>query len=282
MNVVKYSGESELFSEEKLTRSLLNSGVDDRQLESIISGIRSDIYEGITTKKLFQIATKWMKKYAPYSVPRYKLKAVIHELGPLGFRSFISELLKYQGFEVMTKLTIKGRCITHEIDLVAEKANQHFIIGCKFHNRPGYKADVKVPLYINSRFRDVEFSWRNMRGHRDKFHQGWVVTNGKFTTDAIAYGKCAGLRMISWDYPEGDSLKDMILEYGLHPVTSLSTLTRAQKSELLSRGIVLCRTICDHPDVLRQFLPENTNSYRILKEAHSTAGCIQTTPLLPI
>lgn len=106
MNVVKYSGESELFSEEKLTRSLLNSGVVDRQLESILSGIRSDIYEGITTKKLFQIATKWMKKYAPYSVPRYKLKAAIHKLGPLGFRSFISELLKYQGFEVMTKLTI--------------------------------------------------------------------------------------------------------------------------------------------------------------------------------
>ena len=52
MNVVKYSGESELFSEEKLARSLLNSGVDDHQLASIISGIKSDIYEGVTTKKL--------------------------------------------------------------------------------------------------------------------------------------------------------------------------------------------------------------------------------------
>jgi hypothetical protein len=145
MNVVKYSGESELFSEEKLARSLLNSGVDDHQLASIISGIKSDIYEGVTTKKLFQIATKWMKKYAPSSVPRYKLKAAILELGPLGFRYFIGELLKDQGFDVMTKLSIKGRCITHEIDMVAEKANQHFMIGCKFHNRPRMASSQSMP-----------------------------------------------------------------------------------------------------------------------------------------
>jgi hypothetical protein len=46
-------------------------------------------------------------------------------------------------------------------------------------------------------------------GHATKFHQGWLVTNTRFTGDAIQYGNCAGLKLIGWDYPAEGSLKDL-------------------------------------------------------------------------
>ena len=57
---------------------------------------------------------------------------------------------------------------------------------CKYKNQGGVSVDVKVPLYINSRFDDV-LDNRSQLGHFSKF-QGWIVTNARFTDDAKAYG----------------------------------------------------------------------------------------------
>ena len=74
-------------------------------------------------------------------------------------------------------------------------------------------------------------------------HEGWLVTNTKLTGDAIAYGVCAGLNIIGWDYPEKGNLQDLILETGVHPLTFLSTLTSRDKTDLLGQGIVMCRDL---------------------------------------
>jgi len=101
------------------------------------------------------------------------------------------------------------------------------MVECKFHNRQGYKCDVKIPLYIKSRFEDVKKEWEKRKDHESKFHEGWVVTNTRFTEDAIQYGKCSGLKLIGWDYPQQGSIRDRINLSGLHPVTCLTSLTKA-------------------------------------------------------
>jgi hypothetical protein len=174
------------------------------------------------------------------------------ELGPSGFpfEKFVAEILAAQGYMVQTGQIIRGKCVNHEIDVIAEKEEQHFMIECKYHNQPGTVSDVKVSLYIHARFKDVEASWIELPGHRSKFHQGWVVTNTRFSNDAIDYGTCAGLKLIGWNYPDGGSLRSLIDKLGLYPITCLGSLSKAEKQKLLDNNIVLCRELRDNAKLL--------------------------------
>ena len=142
----------------------------------------------------------------------------------------------------------------HEVDVEAEKEDKHFMIECKFHSDQARKCDVKIPLYIHSRFEDIRQQWAKQPGHHQRFHQGWLVTNTRFTTDAIEYGTCVGLNLISWDYPKHGSLKERIDVSGLYPLTCLTTLTRREKQALLDQDVVLARDLTS--TALQQHLPK--------------------------
>lgn len=254
MIVTKYSGDKEVFSEEKLVLGLQSAAIKQTAISFVLSQIQKQLYNGISTRKIYQEVRKLLLKYSDEYSSKYGLKEAIIELGSNGypFEAYVGVILDAMGYETETNVIVKGKCVLHELDVVAEKEDHHYMIECKFHNRQGFKTDVKVPLYILSRFKDVEYSWRRKSGHRDKFHQGWVVTNARITSDAITFGECAGLKMLGWNYPENESLKVLISSYGLHPITCLSSLTREDKKRLLKKGVVLCRTICDQPDILTQ------------------------------
>lgn len=40
--------------------------------------------------------------------------------------------------------------------VIAEKDHHHFMIECKYHNQAGMISAVKILLYIQTRFKDVE------------------------------------------------------------------------------------------------------------------------------
>ena len=252
--VTKASGHSEPFDEKKLKRSMLRAGAGEQQAKRILSQIRELLYDGISTKQIYSAAFKLLRKSALPIASRYKLKMAIMELGPSGFpfEKYVAAILQAQGFKTQTGVLVKGLCVKHEVDVVAEKDNHHYMVECKYHNNRGTVCDVKIPLYINSRFKDVEASWIKLPGHEIKLHQGWVVTNTKFTSDAIQYGTCAGLNLIGWDYPHDRSLNQLIEKLGVYPLTSMTTLSRSEKQKLLETGIVLCRDILDRPDLLDQ------------------------------
>ena len=162
---------------------------------------------------------------------------------------------------------VLGQCVSHEIDVIAKKENLHFMIECKFHSKPRFKCNVKIPLYIHSRFLDVEKQWQKKSGHDSKFHQAWVVTNTQFTTDAIQYGNCAGMYLLSWNYPKNESLRERIDAAGLHPITCLTTLTKSEKQNLLYKLIVLCKEICYNPTMLAGIGISEKRIPKIIREA---------------
>ena len=51
--------------------------------------------------------------------------------------------------------------------------------------------DVKIPLYIKARFDDVLDN--KLLQYGEKKFKDWVITNAKFTFDAIGYGNCQGM-----------------------------------------------------------------------------------------
>jgi len=269
--ITKASGERVPFSIEKLKNSLHRSGAGNDAIDSIVEKVGKQLYEGISTKKIYKLAFGLLKKESKQFAAKYKLKRAIMELGPSGypFEKYIAEILKYKGYTVKVGEIIKGHCVNHEIDVIAEKENQHFMIECKFHNLPGISCDVKIPLYIQARFKDVEKQWTQLSGHDTKFHQGWVVTNTKFTGDAIQYGTCAGLFLLGWNFPAKENLKDMIDASALYPLTCLTTLTQQEKQLLLNSKIVLCKELYNNPELLSiaNIVTERKNS--IMNEAHA-------------
>ena len=267
--IVKASGKSEVFSSEKLKRSLTRSGASTEQADNILTVIERELFPGMSTKKIYEKAFKLLRKERKPLAARYKLKSAIMELGPSGFpfEMYVAAVLQQQGYQTQTGVIVKGKCVMHEVDVVAERGEYHCMIECKYHNQPGTVCDVKIPLYIHSRFKDVEASWVQLPGHEIKLHQGWVVTNTRFTNDAIQYGTCMGLHLLGWDYPQKDSLNEQIERVGLYPLTCLTTLKKIEKQNLLDKKIVLCREICDNTALLKQVGVSEQRINSVLEEA---------------
>ena len=124
---------------------------------------------------------------------------------------------------------------------------------------------------------DVASEWVDLPGHERKFHQAWLITNTRFTDDAITYGSCMGINMISWNYPHGKSLRDRVNESGLHPLTCLTTLTAHEKELLLERRIILCKEICHRPLLLNEIgIRNHSRIDQILNEANQV--CLEFQP----
>ena len=113
------------------------------------------------------------------------------------------------GYEVKVGQVVQGQCVRHEVDVVAHNNHQQFMVECKYYNSQGKYCNVKVPLYIHSRFNDIRQMWKSTPGLENLSFHGWVVTNTRFTKDALDYGRCVGLRLVGWDYPRKEALKDM-------------------------------------------------------------------------
>ncbi|MGG6230065.1 restriction endonuclease [Tenacibaculum sp. SDUM215027] len=268
ITIVKASGEVVLFSLTKLKKSLKRTGADDALVSEILKIVQDELYEGITTKEIYNRAFALLKKKKDVFASKYKLKKAIYELGPTGFpfEHFIAAVLKYSGYKVKIGEILQGECVKHEVDVLAHKNNETTVVECKFHSEEGLVCNIKVPLYIHSRYQDVRNHWNTFNKHETILTQGWVVTNTRFTKDATQYGNCVGLYLLSWDYPEENSLKDIIDRLGLYPVTVSTLLTKREKQFLLNRDVVLCRELIKDSFYLDHLGVSDTRKSRVLSE----------------
>lgn len=266
IQVVKASGHRAPFSMEKLRRSLERSGASPETVTSICEKVSNELYAGISTREIYHRAFALLKKQQPYSASKYKLKKAIYELGPTGFpfEKFIGALYQHSGYQVAVGKILEGHCVSHEIDIIARRKSETLLAECKFHGDEGRNCDVKIPLYIQARFQDVFALQNNLGSHGNG--NGWVITNTRFSKDALQYAQCVGLHMLSWDYPEGDSLKDRIDTLGLYPLTVSTLLSKREKQFLLSRDVVLCRQLLRDRFYLDHLGISQARTKRILNE----------------
>ena len=236
INVIKATGEIEPFSESKVISSLMRAGADRVLAQKILTRIKSSLYPNIPTFEIYSAVMRILKKEQKPVADRYNLKKAIMDLGPTGypFEKFVAGLLISQGHKTQTNQIVRGRCVSHEIDVVAQN-DKKYMVECKFHSIPGGRTDVKVALYTYARFLDIK--------EKGKFDIPWLITNTKITQDAKDYALCVGMRVTAWDYPQGEGLNELIDKSGLHPVTSLTSLSEQKKRELIERGIVFCKDL---------------------------------------
>jgi hypothetical protein len=272
--ITKTSGELVPFDPDKLRRSLLRAAADHDVAERIVANVSARITQGMSTQKLYRMAFGLLHKRSHHAAARYRLKQGILDLGPSGFpfERFIARILEHDGYAVQVGVVVQGQCVSHEVDVVADKGAQYFLVECKYHNSPGRICDVKVPLYIKARFLDVAELWGRQPANGTRKLQGWLVTNTRFTSDGLQYGQCAGLRMVSWDHPETGSLRHRIDRSGLYPLTCLNSLTKTEKERLLQLGLVLVRDILERPAALHDALVRGPRIAQVMADAEALCG----------
>jgi hypothetical protein len=270
IKITKANGDKVFFDREKLISSLRKSGASIELISTIVSEIEQSLVEGMSTRVIYKKAFSRLRKKSGAIAGRYKLKKAILELGDTGFpfEKLVGKLLEQEGYETEVGVFLEGRCVKHEIDVVAENNDCRYIIECKFHNEQGRICNVKVPLYIHSRFMDVEYEWKRLNSSETKKYQGGVYTNTRFSTDALKYGECVGLTMTSWDHPKRNGLKDIIDRSGLHPLTALSSITKDEKKKLLDNGIILCKELHENSHLLDKIGVSKTRQKKILQNSY--------------
>lgn len=267
--IIKADGTSEYFDPERLVASLRRSGASEPSAEKIAHTITSTVAPGSSSKEIYTRAFSLLRKEARPVAARYALRRALLELGPSGhpFEDFISHLYRKEGWKVETRKMIQGKCVTHEVDFYASHPEQKMFIASelKYHNDPGYKTDLKVALYVKSRFDDIFSCDAHTRSC--PIDRGLLVTNTKFTSEAIAYAECSGVELLGWGYPAHNSLFAHMSRAKVYPITTLTGFSRSEKRILIERGVIAVDQILDAHDLLAplRLTPDRTND--ILTEA---------------
>ncbi|MCS3557124.1 MULTISPECIES: ATP cone domain-containing protein [Sphingobacterium] len=269
MLVKKYSGELVPFNSDSLRHSLTRSGANNEQVEKVYTQIKEKLFDGISTRELYQLAFEALKSQRNSFAARYSLKKALRELGPEGFyfEKWIARLFQEYGFESTTGQTIQGHAVSHEIDVVASKGNEMLAIECKFRNDIDAKISVTTPMYFLSRFKDISDISYHFFGQNKKFTQGWLVTNAYLTSDSKDFGKYYNVNFLSWDYPIDNSIKKRVDKAVFYPVTCLTTLTDVEEKTLLQNQIILVKDIINNKEALKSLKLDSEKLRLVLEEA---------------
>ncbi|MDP2684553.1 MAG: ATP cone domain-containing protein [bacterium] len=274
INIVKASGETAPYSRAKIERSLRRSGASHGLAKKIALDVEAHLVVGMTTHEIYNLAFELLKKAKERPIAaRYSLKKAIAAFGPTGFpfERFIGEIFKRKGFKVQVGVIVSGKCVNHEVDVIAEDERKHYFMECKFHSGQVRATDVKVALYVHSRFRDI-IEKINQKGLCHEIHKAWVITNTRLSRDAIVYGECNNMKMIGWNYPKNRGVEVLIEETGLHPVTSLTTLSYDEKKRLLENNIVLVQDLPNKIKFLGTIGIREKKLVDLLKEVKALCG----------
>lgn len=243
IEVIKSNGEREPFSINKVYNSALKAGASFSLAKEISLEIENEVYNGIKTLEIFKKVKNKLKEKDVQLSMKFSLKEGIKRLGPDGFlfEDFIKKILSNYCMMIKEENMISGKCGQYEIDFLAENNDWFFVGECKYRNSRDSKIDINTPLKSFAILEDIKesgtFSQKKLRS--------FVVTNTKFTIDAIKYSNCKGVKLLGWKYPEKRGLEKLIEEKKLYPVTILPALTKHIFTIFQKEGILLAKEVLD-------------------------------------
>lgn len=246
LKVRKFSGDLVPFEPEKLLKSLVKSGASVNEAKRVCERVIKFVEEGTSTKFIYKLAHGELKKMSSANATRYNLKQGILDLGPTGytFEQYIAKLFTQMGYKTQTNLIVKGACVTHEIDVLLVDNSRNGFIECKFSNRDTAKIDVKIPLYVKSRWDDIRHcSLVDNSSKKFENTSCWIVSNQRFSSDAKAYANCTGMHWLGWDNNPENALAHWIDKFNVYPITSLNVLTKAEIKNALEANIICIHDI---------------------------------------
>lgn len=241
VSVINLEGKKEPFSVKKVYSSAKRAGASDKLAQEIADKIKKEVYEGMSTKKIYSRIKQLLSEKEPGPAIRFSLKKAMHKLGPTGFpfEKFTGSILNYHNYQVKLNQFLPGECIAeYEIDFVARKKESCYIGECKYHSDPGRKVDLKTALANTARFQDIK------KGNFQN-PKSLLVTNAKFTSHAVGYSRCKNVELLGWRWPKAGGLEYLIESKGLYPVTILPSLKGDLKQKFAQARLMLAKDLID-------------------------------------
>lgn len=272
--VKKYSGELMPFEPEILIQSLSKSGASSKEVDEVFKKVNQKIYNEISTRDLYQIAFDELRNIRKSYAARYSLKKALRDLGPEGFyfETWIAKIFQQDSCQTIQGVTLQGQAVTHEIDVLAVKDNELLLCECKFKNDVTAKTPVTTSMYFLSRFNDLKPFQFNFFDKKLKPTQGWLITNTYFTSDAIDFANFYGIKLLSWNYPENDSIKTNVDSMALYPITCLTTLSSHHKELLLKQKVILVKELVNNSEAFKTLKISGDKKQEIMEEARELIG----------
>jgi Holliday junction resolvase-like predicted endonuclease len=242
--IVKASGGTEEFDRRKYIRSIMRGGSSKEVALKVLNGIAPKLHDGISTREIYQLSSAQLSRLDLRGSLRYDLKNSMMRLGPSGFpfEDFIGAVLSSMGYEVSVRNVAHGRCVRHEIDLIAVSKGRATMVECKYHNYKGVFTGLKEAMYTYARLLDIREGYA--ADHIGaKIEKAMLVTNTKFSDDAITFAGCRDIELLGWHYPEKNGLERIIDSHRLYPVTILHGLGDEEASDLARCGLLLVRDL---------------------------------------
>ncbi len=261
MEIIKSGGVVQSFDSKKLCDSIKRAGAPASVATSICEMVAQKVKPGVTSSNIFRDSLRHLIKEDLDIAVRYSLKRGINSLGPAGFlfEQYVEAVLRAYGYKTRRNVMMKGKGVIHEIDVIAEKNNQTFLIEAKYRNEEGIRTHINEVMYAEARVRDINNNEQNKK--KNKQYIPWLVTNTKFTETAIKYAKAYNLDLTGWTYPKGKSLEDLIIEKKIYPVTVIPSITKSALEEIAKRGMILAQDLLPYSaeDMALEF---NINPYK--------------------
>lgn len=270
LDVINSRGEREPFSFKKVYNSARRAGATNLLAREIAERIEKKVFPGIKTSEIFKEVKKQLLEADSKPGLRFSLKEAMRKLGPTGFpfEKYVAEILQRNGFKTKINQFINGACIkSYEIDFVAQKQGIIYLGECKYHKFRGERVDLKVALQNYARFLDIK-KGKDFQGRKLK---SILLTNTKFSSNAVKYSRCVGVELLGWRYPRGRGLDYFIESEKLYPVTILPSLRGFLKEIFARKRLMLAEDLLRNnvAELSRKLGVEEKRLHPLIKEAEA-------------
>ena len=230
MFVTKFDGRKERFDRNKIVSTCMNAGAKRSEAAAISERIERRGGE-LSTEDIHSMVVSELESS---KAMLFRLREAIAHLDSQSFEIYIKRILESNGYKCEWNRIFDGKCIDHQVDIVAEKSGKRFIVECKHHRNHHRYLGLGVALQVQARLEDIL--------DKGEAYEAWLVTNTKFSEHAKVYSDKKGITTTGWRYKEDLALDMLIHGSKMYPVTLLDA-TADVRRKLLSNNLVTINDI---------------------------------------
>ncbi|MEM2922060.1 MAG: restriction endonuclease, partial [Candidatus Bathyarchaeia archaeon] len=240
-------GSLEPYDRSKVVSTCLKLGADYALASEVADRVEERLYEGIPTERILRMVKTYLGQLRPRLLERTDLKEALSLLrSKPDWERFVQLLYVELGYKVDPNPVLRGLCVTCELDAIAKRGSDRILVEAKHHLDPHARVDLGVCREVRAVIEDLSDGY--LRGYNsEQFTGAVVVSNARFTEQALQYARCRGIECLGWNVPKGGGINSLIEQRQLYPLTMLRELDSETKEALGNVGIVLIKQLVTTP-----------------------------------
>lgn len=245
VNIRKWDGSTEPFDRSKVLRTCHRLKLSNYDAEEVVDQIEKKLFEGIDSKRIIEMIFEFGKRHRSRLGHMIDLREAIAMMRPKpDFEQFVAVLLEYDGYKTVTNQILMGKCVDHEIDVIATKGNDVIYVEVKHHTQFHTFTGMDTFLQVNSTFEDLKEGYL-AGNHKFNFSRCMVVLNTRVSEHARRYAECKGIGAMGWGVPERAGIETHIHDKELYPVTIFKGVEPGVFAKLGDSGVYTIRQIAE-------------------------------------